>query len=235
MFRRIGRRLTYTNLAVTSALVFAMAGGALAANRIIITSTKQISPKVLKALKGARGTQGAPGAAGPLGPTGAQGSPGPQGPQGPQGAKGDKGDTGAPGTTGFTQTLPSKATETGAWAISSTKENNAVTSISFSIPLKEALEESQVHIVGSEGNGTTCSGSAEEPSAAVGNLCVYQTVAAGLTLDSEGVAEGSIIAAGTSFISPSAKGASVSGVLLFLTREGEETPFAYGTWAVTAP
>ena len=51
------------------ALVFAMAGGAAAASHYLITSSKQISPKVLKELK-TPGAKGATGAAGPAGPTG---------------------------------------------------------------------------------------------------------------------------------------------------------------------
>jgi hypothetical protein len=38
------------DVSVSLALVFAMTGGAYAARKIIITSTKQISPKVLKKL-----------------------------------------------------------------------------------------------------------------------------------------------------------------------------------------
>ena len=43
--------MTYANVAATLALVFAMSGGAPAANHYLITSTNQISPKVLKELK----------------------------------------------------------------------------------------------------------------------------------------------------------------------------------------
>jgi hypothetical protein len=44
------RRLNYANVTATLALFFAMSGGALAAKRYLINSTKQINPKVLKAL-----------------------------------------------------------------------------------------------------------------------------------------------------------------------------------------
>jgi Collagen triple helix repeat (20 copies) len=88
MFTRIRKRLTYANVMVTLALVFAMSGGAYAASKIIITSTKQIKPSVLKQLKGKAGAPGTPGAAGPAGP------------QGPAGAPGAKGENGAPGTNG---------------------------------------------------------------------------------------------------------------------------------------
>ena len=130
MFSRITRRFTYANTVATLALFFAMSGGALAASHYLITSTKQISPKVLKSLKGTNGTNGSNGAAGPTGPagpqgaagakgeTGSQGAKGETGPAGPQGPKGATGATGPSGTTGFTKTLPKGETETGTWAAS---------------------------------------------------------------------------------------------------------------------
>jgi hypothetical protein len=93
MFSRIRRRITYANVAMTLALVFAMSGGAYAASKYLITSTKQISPKVLKALKGKTGTNGTNGINGMNGAAGAQG---------PQGAKGDTGGAGSPGAKGDT-------------------------------------------------------------------------------------------------------------------------------------
>jgi hypothetical protein len=76
---KLRRRLSYANITATLALLFAMSGGALAATHYVITSTKQISPKVRKELKGA---QGAKGPAGPAGPAGAAGAAGSQGPAG---------------------------------------------------------------------------------------------------------------------------------------------------------
>ena len=73
------RRLTYANVAMTVALVLAMSGGAFAAGKFLITSTKQISPKVLKSLQGKAGPAGAVGAQGPAGPAGLSGRRGPLG------------------------------------------------------------------------------------------------------------------------------------------------------------
>ncbi len=80
------RRLSYANVTATLALVFAMSGGALAANHYLINSTKQINPKVLKSLKGNAGKAGATGATGAAGATGPGGATGPQGKEGPAGS-----------------------------------------------------------------------------------------------------------------------------------------------------
>jgi hypothetical protein len=94
--------LTYANVVATLALVFAMSGGALAASHYLITSTKQISPKVLKLLKGKDGETGAKGAAGPAGPAGPAGKEGAAGKseRDEKGERGEKGEQGTPGTTG---------------------------------------------------------------------------------------------------------------------------------------
>ena len=83
------KRLSYANVTATLALVLATSGGAMAANNYLITSTKQISPKVLTKLKGRTGKTGA------SGPTGATG------PAGPKGEPGLKGETGTVDTANF--------------------------------------------------------------------------------------------------------------------------------------
>ncbi len=88
MFLRLRRHMSYANVVATFALVFAMSGGALAASKYLITSSKQIKPSVLASLKGKAGANGAQGAAGA------------QGPAGPAGAKGENGAAGANGTAG---------------------------------------------------------------------------------------------------------------------------------------
>jgi hypothetical protein len=70
-------RLTYSNVAATLALFFALGGTAVAARHYLITSTNQIKPSVLKELRGHNG------GAGPQGSAGAQGPGGPAGPAGP--------------------------------------------------------------------------------------------------------------------------------------------------------
>jgi hypothetical protein len=96
MFSAIRKRLHLSPATVIAslALVFAMAGGAYAAGKYVITSTKQISPKVLKSLTGKAGPAGKAGANGIAGAAGAQGT------AGGRGEKGEKGDSGAAGTSG---------------------------------------------------------------------------------------------------------------------------------------
>jgi hypothetical protein len=104
MLSIIRRRSTYANMALTLGLLFAMSGGAFAASKYLITSTKQISPKVLKALVGKPGAKGANGANGVVGPQGSAGPAGPAGPAGTQGLPGASGENGAEGKPGTSVT-----------------------------------------------------------------------------------------------------------------------------------
>jgi hypothetical protein len=104
MIRNLRQRLTYANVTVTLALVLATGGSALAASHYLITSTKQISPRVLRALKGRTGPRGPTGATGPPGKRGFTGTRGPTGSPGPQGERGLPGEAGPPSagaTTGY--------------------------------------------------------------------------------------------------------------------------------------
>jgi hypothetical protein len=87
MFQVIRTRITPATVIATIALILAMTGGAYAASRFLITSTKQIKPSVLAQLKGRAGATGAAGPAGPQGPAGAVGT-GTLGPEGKAGAPG---------------------------------------------------------------------------------------------------------------------------------------------------
>jgi hypothetical protein len=82
------RHISYANVAATLALVFAMSGGAMAAKHYLISSTKQISPKVLKKLKGNAGARGVTGATGATGAQGKEGAAGKEGAVGKEGLKG---------------------------------------------------------------------------------------------------------------------------------------------------
>jgi hypothetical protein len=96
---RLIRRINPAIILAVFALVLAMSGGAYAASRYVITSTKQISPKVLTALKGARGKSGANGANGSTGPAGGVGTQGNPGASGTPGAPGSPGAEGKAGTS----------------------------------------------------------------------------------------------------------------------------------------
>jgi hypothetical protein len=194
MIGKIRKRITYANVMMTIALVFAMGGGAYAAKRYLITSTKQISPKVLKQLRGKtgpagrEGKQGSQGAQGAQGAAGKDGATGKEGPQGIQGPKGDVGPEGSPWTAGGT--LPKGKTLTGDFAVvehvpGSGLEGLARTAVSFGIPLKQAPTAHFIRSTGKEAffNEATsteeereqpeCPGNAAEPAANQGNLCVY--------------------------------------------------------------
>jgi hypothetical protein len=99
------KRLTYANVTATLALVFAMSGGALAANHYLINSTKQINPKVLKKLRGNQGKPGHAGATGGTGATGATGATGSRGLVGPATAGFVSSETVSPTLTGSTTSV----------------------------------------------------------------------------------------------------------------------------------
>jgi Collagen triple helix repeat (20 copies) len=179
MFSAIRRRFNYANIAATLALVFAMSGGAVAAQRYLITSTKQISPKVIKALQGHNGVAGPVGAAGPNGQggqTGLKGETGQEGKQGTEGKEGKEGKAGKEGPPGpqAISTLPSGSSESGQWAAISTATGagqTLATTISIPIPLAAAPA---VHFIAENSAPPAgCSGSVEHPSAEPGNLCVF--------------------------------------------------------------
>jgi hypothetical protein len=258
MLSRIRRHLTYSNLAATLAVFFAMSGGAYAASRYLITSTKQIKPSVLSSLKvkgktGPAGANGAPGAQGPQGPAGTSGTgtPGAEGPKGAEGKAGANGEsvvntkietssatckhqggaefkvgsgaatTACNGQTGFTETLPVGKTEMGYWsmALANKGAESGIATISFVIPLQTApslvfITESEEEGIEEKHHATECPGTAEEPSAAEGFLCIYtKDEKAGLFVGGE----------------PGSTGTDLD----FIPEASNSITF--GTWAVTAP
>ena len=229
-------RFSYANVTATLALFFAMSGGALAAKHYLISSTNQISPRVLKALKGNAGKQGPVGAAGAKGETGLKGDQGLKGETGLKGERGLRGEQGEEGFEGlegpegpegrYPTVLPTGQTESGAWGggftASGVAEYREVGS--FPIPLPAALEASHVIYV-SGALAEHCPGQGE---AAKGYLCVYQE----LIENAETPTSSQIVD-----VDDSAKpaGAGIHGFEITLKSKGAGLTTVSGTFAVTAP
>jgi Collagen triple helix repeat (20 copies) len=240
MFSRVRKRITYGNVVLSLILIFAMSGGAYAAGKYLITSTKQISPKVLKALKGIagpRGLQGTPGAAGPVGkegppgkegPVGKEGPAGKEGPVGKEGPAGEKGQEGTPWTAGGT--LPTGSTETGTWVIHDTAsgpEETQGTAVSFPIRLASHPQVTTFIKVG-DPVPPECTGDATNPGAQSGHFCVFEAQTP--------VYKGNLKFAAATNPAGNFNAGTTGAELVFLTSEtvkaGEEVS-AEGSWAVT--
>jgi hypothetical protein len=248
----IRKHFTVVNMMMTVALVFVMTGGAYAASKYVISSTKQVSPKVLAALKGkagangAQGSAGAAGPAGPAGPAGARGETGVAGQNGAAGEKGAQGEKGTPGANGFNGTDGAKgpAGPTGPvgptgspWTAGGTLPAGATETGSWYVKFFEGGGHEAVDVpVSFEVPLATelevanvhfapnpeCPGTVEKPEANPGNLCVYT----GENLENH-----------VEFVTIGKpygihEGAGTSGALLDMV--ASELPgLAYGTWAVT--
>lgn len=195
------KRPNKTAVAAYVALFFSVAGGtAFAAHHYLITSKNQISPKVRSALRSARG---------------------------PAGTTGSTGATGAPGATGATGAvaleLPSGKTETGVFFAESTATTSAElasASVSFAVALATAPTPTLV----TAGTTANCQGSATDPAAAPGYLCVY--VGASTNVATSGIYNP---------YGGNAGSASVYGAGIVIDSAGAGNFYADGTWAVTAP
>jgi hypothetical protein len=237
MMQRIHQKLGTAGFIISIvALVAALGGGAYAASGGLNGKQKKEVEKIAKSVSksGKAGPAGPTGAAGPAGTTGAKGDAGAAGAKGETGSAGAPGSPGTPGKngtngqTGFTETLPGGKTETGSWIVGMTTMALPVnTSISFTIPLAEPLDETHVHYVkAGEGAPVGCTGgNASAPVADPGNLCVYETR----------LTEGPAFHLRRIF-KPSdfneTPGATQNGAILQF--EGSEEATAWGTWAVTA-
>lgn len=228
MFSKFNDRFGVPGVIAVIALVFAMFGGAYAA------SSGGLNPKqkkeVKKIAKQFAGQDGAPGAQGPKGDTGSQG------PEGEQGPKGDPGEDG----TFSTEPLPSGETLTGVWsAAGNVTEDISLEAISFPIKVSPAptvyLQVPSLGAAVKAAPGTpfafpgdalteeqfeaVCTGSAAEPKASKGTVCVYVGSA---TNNATGLAE--LVAY---LVGPSSYGVSIPAKF-----SGKGT--MRGTWAVTA-
>jgi hypothetical protein len=223
--KKLRRHLSYANVIATFALLFAMSGGALAANQYLLTSTKQISPSVVKKLKGRTGAQGKTGATGAAGAPGATGATGPQGSKGTDGTNGTNGTNGVNGKDGFSalSTLPSGASESGDFGLYTANTSGfLVTADSFPIPLAATIPASNVVYDESNTVGVThCSGPGH---ADPGFLCLYKDF-------STGVKDPPTI---RNFEHGDVEGAGNYGFFIEWDATGSPTA-GLGTWTVTAP
>jgi hypothetical protein len=240
MISRIHSKLGTAGLVVAIvALVVALTGVAFAAVPGLNSKQKKEVKKIAKQFAGKPGPMGPQGPAGlkgdpgPEGKQGGQGIEGKEGPEGPEGEEGPEGPEGEPGTCSKNNTeciLPAGATETGAWAVGPSGVPE-LAAMPFNIPLENAPEA--MYFVNKEGEeqttsfpiefkeATNCLGSADEPTAPAGVLCVYSS-------------QESFPGEGLTARTPTLNSLSelfTSGATLFFT--GEEG-FALGTYAVTA-
>jgi hypothetical protein len=229
------------------ALVAAIGGTAFAAGKLTSGQKKEVEKIAKKS--GKPGPAGPQGPAGPAGAKGENGAPGTNGTNGTNGksvtvegiAEGEseceerggakvEQEGGGPsaevcnGETGFTSTLPKGKTETGVWAVHSPQETvGAWVPLSFSIPLEynaASLIHSEILAEGEE-ETTNCPGTAIEPKALEGFLCVYTHTGAPTPVTTYGIGIGS-------------GGVGTTGAILRIpaNKGGLEVE---GSWAVTAP
>lgn len=263
MISSMRNRLGVPGIIAIIALVFAMTGGAIAANGGGSNATT--SAKAKKGPPGPKGPKGAKGDPGPQGPAGANGKDGSNGTNGEDGAPGAAGPAGKNGTAGAVGpegspwtaggTLPSGSTETGVWGLGTVSagaivpNNPMLVPISFSIPLAAPLSSvgcpeasespCQVHYIRANGKEfNEFSGQEVTSTKCLGTVAAPSAVAGNLCIYSS--FEESVGNVFNAFVvAPSepnffASGADKSGAFLTLYPTAEGAR-AFGAWAVTAP
>lgn len=259
MFSMFRHRLGAPGVISVIALVFAMMGGAYAAN----SNSGKATASKSKAKKGPAGPRGPKGATGATGPTGATGATGPAGANGKDGAAGANGKSvevlagaagcGTPGGStvqieGESSTaqevcngeegspwtaggvLPPEQTETGFIADRGT--GAVAIQISFSIPLPAAIDSNHVKIVnvGDPVPVECAGGTAANPKAAPGYLCAYNSTYSE-KFESETEAKLTNV---TNPLDSGNDGAATTGALVF-TEAFEPFDTIGASYAVTAP
>ena len=254
-------RLGVPGLISIIALVFAMIGGAYAANGSggggKLTKVERQKKKAT-GRRGPTGPKGPKGATGPVGPAGANGTPGAagargatgatgsQGLQGAPGATGIQGEQGEPGETGFTETLPPGKTETGAWGFGTTApgQPNALVPISFVIPLSAELSAGSVHYINEAGKEIVLNFGTFELEELTSTACLGSASAPAATPGNLCIYTQQIEGVGSFWggaggkiqkvgnVADAGAGASTAGAQLKFTGAAEGS-FGAGTWAVT--
>jgi hypothetical protein len=244
------------------ALVFAMAGGAYAAKKYVITSTSQIKPSVLKSLQGKPGPAGAAGAKGDTGAAGAAGSKGDAGGQGNAGANGTSVTTTTlqPGQEGCAQggvlvnsasgsqpvcngeegspwtelgTLPEGKTETGTWTMGGRVDVSGF--VKYRGPISFSIPLSEADAAGTTIN-VLALGEGETPECP-GTAAHPEAAPGAFCLYTTEYSE--FLSPAPSVVEPEqiaagAEGLSTGGAIVVAAALGEKTTGAAGSWAVTA-
>lgn len=203
------KRLTYANVMSSIAVFLVVAGGsAFAATQLAKNSvgTKQLKKEAVTLSKINRAAKSA-----------LKGATGLRGLQGVPGAPGPKGERGEPGP--LLEALPSGKTLKGGYTYAGHYVSGYRPTDLIAYPVPLAFTPT-AHVIAINGAPTAeCPGTAEEPKAAPGSLCVYQTrndssTALGATNEFAKGHLGAVLFAGVP----------------------ENTNFEFeGTWAVTAP
>jgi hypothetical protein len=225
MFSRIHERLGTAGLIIAVvALVAALGGTAFAAVDKLSSVEKKEVKKIAKKFAGKNGLAGPQGPAGPQGAKGDAGAKGDSGAPGAPGAPGEAGEAGEDGACSVSEPsceLPSGSTVTGVWGFSSVGDPEPLVQISFPLRLPSAPV---IQIIFADELSTTeCPGSASEPKAEPGYVCIY-----GHTFGVENVQHNAEpLGVGEQFR---------SGLILHFNVENvAERAQARGSWAATAP
>jgi hypothetical protein len=234
------KRITYANVVATLALVFAMSGGALAAKHYLVTSPKQISPKVLKSFSTTNtalfkklsktvtvskaSTAGKADSATTAGTAGSATTAANAANATTATTATNASALGGVSPSGYqTSVLATGQTELGDYATWGSDPGYLGTSATFRIPLSKSLDSTHVHFIKEEGSSTPeCPGKASAPAATSGNLCVYE---AGVG----GAVEQSIFPQGV----PVDQGTDPYGFGIYFTAAGSGGVWDYGVYAVT--
>jgi len=232
MLSRIQNKLGTAGLVVAVvALVVALCGAAFAAGGLTKPQEKRVKQLIKQNSKpgptGPQGPQGSPGSAGAKGATGSEGKQGKQGEAGKPGENGKNGTDGEDGLCSLGKPkclLPPHATLTGTWSASSASEfHESYFSISFPLRVVPPPIADAKRFIPPEGAPTAeCPGSAIQPEAEPGYVCIY----ARFVEPTGGVSEPLFGFTETD---------STSGVIVrFKSELKEGGPRAFGSWAVTS-
>lgn len=156
-------------------------------------------------------------------PAGAQGPTGPQGATGPQGVTGPTGPGGADGRSALStlQTGETVRGITGARDNTGATKETLVDAISLPIPAPVALDDAHVDVNGGDEVGGRCTGTATNPTAPPGVVCIYGVDALSLS-NQRGLAAATASRFGFRYA------ADIGGA-------GDQGARFDGTWAYTAP